>query len=93
MNVEALPSDYLVDFRNRLREFFTPGAAISQAKVEWAIARMNTAIALVQETEEEARIVEHQLKVSRDILRNRRVAAGITDIINTVAHLPARTTK
>jgi hypothetical protein len=94
MNVEALPSDYLIDFRNRFREFFAPGSTVTQAKFDWAIKRMNSAVALSQEAEEDARVIEHQLKANRDNLRNRRAAVGITDIISSsVTQMRARAPK
>ena len=80
MNVDHLLSDHLVELRRILAGVLHQGRTVRLGEVRLITEKLNTAVALAQEIEEENRILEHRLKAGRDVLRNRKAAADITDV-------------
>ncbi|MFC3074658.1 hypothetical protein [Shinella pollutisoli] len=80
MNLASLLSDHLADLRRTVVAALQPGRAVGYGEALVIAGKLNTAVALAQEIEEENRILEHRLRVGNDALRNRKAAADITDV-------------
>ncbi|CAK7257517.1 MULTISPECIES: hypothetical protein [unclassified Shinella] len=84
MNVDRLLSDHLKELRRTvatvLQRSSLTGRAVPFGEARQITDKINTAVALAQEVEEENRILEHRLSAGRDDLRNRKAAADITDV-------------
>lgn len=84
MNIDRLLSDHLKELRRTvaavLQRSSVTGRAVQFGEARLITEKLNTAVALAEEGEEETRILEHRLKAGRDDLRNRKAAADITDV-------------
>ena len=80
MNVDRLLSDHLVELRRTVATVLQQGRTVRLGEVKLVTEKLNTAVALAQEVEEENRILEHRLKAQGDVVRNRKAAADITDV-------------
>lgn len=84
MNVDRLLSDHLKDLRRTvvavLQRSSVTGRAVQFGEAKLVTDKINTAVALAEEVEEENRILDHRLKASRDGLRNRKAAADTTGV-------------
>ena len=61
MTCNALASDHLIAMRNRLKDFVHGGKFFSSDDISSLICRMNTVIALTEETEDENRVLARAL--------------------------------
>ncbi len=80
MNIDFSLSDHLIDLRRTLARVLHQGRTVRLGEVRLVTDKLNTAVALAQEIEEENRILEHRLKAGADGLRNQKAAADITDV-------------
>ena len=80
MNSSFLLSDYLVELKGAVLTALQPGHTAGYSETLLITEKLNTAVALAQEVEEENRILDHRLKAGTDAVRNRKAAADITDV-------------
>ena len=80
MNVPFLLSEYLVELKRAVLAALQPGHAAGYGETLLITEKLNTAVALAEEVEEENRILNHRLEAGADAVRNRKAAADITDV-------------
>lgn len=87
MNHDCLVSDHLVELRRfvgaTLRRSSLSGRAVRLGEIHLITEKLNTAVALAKELEEENRILDQRLKANLDAPRNRKAAADITDVASS----------
>lgn len=83
MNGSFALSDYLVELKRAVLAALQPGHTAGYGEALLITEKLNTAVALAQEVEEENRILDHRLKASADAVRNRKAAADIMDVGQT----------
>lgn len=62
MNCKALPSEHMVEIRERLKPFVHGGKFFSSDEITALIRCVNTAVALTEEVEEENRLLDRHLQ-------------------------------
>lgn len=100
MNGDFALTDHMADLKRTvsavLKRSSVSGRAVAFGEVEIITLKINTAVALARELEEENRILEHRLKANSDGTRNRKAAADITDAVpgdNVTAFRPPHLSK
>lgn len=83
MNGDFALTDHMADLKRAVSAALSRssifGRAVTFGEAEIITSKVNTAVALARELEEENRILEHRIRALRDETQNRKAAADTTD--------------